>query len=208
MPGSVVVVGSINVDLVVTLDRLPAPGETVIGGRFARHGGGKGANQAVAAARAGADVRFVGAVGADDFGAEAVAELAREGIDVSAIARLEDEATGVALIAVDGAGRNQIAVASGANARVDAAMVAQADVLRRGDVCLLGFEVPDEAIVAAAGAAAEAGAAVVLNPAPPPPPPPRAPGPRLLATPHPHEARAPRRARGDPAPPPRPAVLH
>jgi ribokinase len=162
MPGSVVVVGSINVDLVVTLDRLPAPGETVIGGRFARHGGGKGANQAVAAARAGARVRFVGAVGDDDFGAEAVAELAREGVDVAGIARLEGEATGVALIAVDREGRNQIAVASGANARVDAA----AARIETGDVCLLGFEVPDDAVVAAARAATEAGARIVLNPAP------------------------------------------
>src|SRR5919202_2165695 len=114
MPGSVVVVGSINVDLVVTVDHLPARGETVTGGRSARHGGGKGANQAVAAARAGARVRFVGAVGDDDLGADAVAELAREGIDVEAIALVPAEATGVALIAVDAEGRNQIAVASGA----------------------------------------------------------------------------------------------
>src|SRR3954465_5922383 len=122
MPGSVVVVGSINAALVVAVDRLPAAGETVIGGRFARGGGGKGANQAVAAVRAGARVRFVGAVGDDDFGAEALADLENEGIDVSAVGRLEDEPTGVALIAVDREGRNQIAVASGANARVDAAL--------------------------------------------------------------------------------------
>jgi ribokinase len=163
MPGSVVVVGSINADLVVTLDRLPAPGETVIGGRFARHGGGKGANQAVAAARAGARVRFVGAVGDDDFGGAALAELEAEGIDVSAVVRLADEPTGVALIAVDHEGRNQIAVASGANARVDGAAVGE---LRASDVCLLGFEVPDAAVVAGARAAAAAGARIVLNPAP------------------------------------------
>src|SRR4051794_41258012 len=188
MPGSVVVVGSINVDLVVTLDRLPAAGETVIGGRFARHGGGKGANQAVAAARAGAAVRFVGAVGADDFGADAVAELVREGIDVSAIARLEDEATGVALIAVDGGGRNQLAVASGANARVDAA-IAAAIPIEAGDVCLLGFEVPDTAIVAAARAATRAGARIVLNPAPARPLPDELRGLRSVATPNADEAR-------------------
>src|SRR3954468_7389546 len=133
--GTVVVVGSINADLVVTLDRLPAPGETVIGGRFARHGGGKGANQAVAASRAGARVRFVGAVGDDDFGAAALAELEAEGVDVSAVARLRDEPTGVALIAVDRDGRNQIAVASGANARVDGA---RSGTLEADDVCLLG----------------------------------------------------------------------
>src|SRR3954453_15905063 len=185
MPGSVVVVVSINVDLVVTLDRLPAPGETIIGGRFARHGGGKGANQAVAAGRAGPAVRFVGAGGAHDLGAEAVAEPAREGIDVSAIARLEDEATGVALIAVDGAGRNQIAVASGANARVDAATVAEAaGDLRPGDVCLLGFEVPDAAVAAAARAAAAAGARIVLNPAPARPLPDELAGPGIVRTPH------------------------
>jgi ribokinase len=167
MPGSVVVVGSINVDLVVTLDRLPAAGETVIGGRFARHGGGKGANQAVAAARAGATVRFVGAVGEDQFGADAVDELAREGIDVGAVARLADAATGVALIAVDRDGRNQIAVASGANGRVGPRMVEPGvGELRSGDVCLLGFEVPDAAVVAGARAAAAAGARIVLNPAP------------------------------------------
>src|SRR4051812_44180129 len=142
MPGSVVVVGSINADLVVTVDRLPAAGETVIGGGlapprrgtgaqpaaaaapgFARRGGGKGANQAVAAARAGARVRFVGAVGDDDFGAAALEELEREGVDVGGVARLDGEPTGVALIAVDREGRNQIAVASGANARVDGARV-------------------------------------------------------------------------------------
>jgi ribokinase len=163
MPGTVVVVGSINADLVVTVDRLPAAGETVIGGRFARHGGGKGANQAVAAARAGASVRFVGAVGDDDFGAAALAELEREGVDVGAVARLGGEPTGVALIAVDREGRNQIAVASGANARVDGARIG---ALAAGDVCLLGFEVPDAAVVAGARAAAQAGARIVLNPAP------------------------------------------
>jgi ribokinase len=186
MPGAVVVVGSINVDLVVTLEHLPAPGETVIGGRFARHGGGKGANQAVAAARAGAVVRFVGAVGDDDFGAEAVAELAREGIDVGAIARLQDEATGVALIAVDREGRNQIAVASGANARVDAATAG----IEAADVCLLGFEVPDAAVVAAARTAAAAGARIVLNPAPARPLPDALRGLGAIATPNAGEAQA------------------
>jgi 3-hydroxypropionyl-coenzyme A dehydratase len=163
MPGgTVVVVGSINADLVVTLDHLPAAGETVIGGRFARHGGGKGANQAIAAARAGARVRFVGAVGDDDFGHAALAELEGEGIDVTAVAKTS-EPTGVALIAVDREGRNQIAVASGANATVDGSGIG---ALGPDDVCLLGFEVPDAAVVAGARAAKEAGARIVLNPAP------------------------------------------
>ena len=90
------------------------------GGTFERHGGGKSANQAVAAARQGATVRMVGAVGSDDLGDEAVADLAGEGVDVSAVARLDERATGVALIAVDDAGENQIAVASGANNELDA----------------------------------------------------------------------------------------
>src|SRR6476659_8790848 len=96
-----VVVGSVNADLVVTVPTLPGPGETVTGGTFARWGGGKGANQAVAAARLGAAVAFVGAVGDDELGTAALAELAAEGIDVSAIARLSGVATGVALITVD-----------------------------------------------------------------------------------------------------------
>jgi ribokinase len=116
----VVVVGSVNADLVVSVRRLPRPGETVTGGLFARHGGGKGANQAVAAARAGARVAIAGAVGADDLGDEALRELAAEGIDVSAVARLEGVATGVAAIVVDERGENQIAVASGANAALGA----------------------------------------------------------------------------------------
>ena len=121
----IIVVGSVNADLVVVAERLPAPGETVTGGRFSRHGGGKGANQAVAAARLGARVTMVGAVGADDLGAEALALLEREGIDIGAVARL-DAPTGVALIAVDAAGENQIAVASGANAELGAAAVERA----------------------------------------------------------------------------------
>ena len=112
----VVVVGSVNADLVVSVARLPRAGETVTGGTFARHGGGKGANQAVAAARLGARVALVGAVGADDLGAEALRELAGEGVDVAAVVRLEGVATGVAGIVVDERGENQIAVASGANA--------------------------------------------------------------------------------------------
>src|SRR6478752_8320051 len=116
MSGRVIVVGSVNVDLVVTTERLPAPGETVIGGRFARHHGGKGGNQAVAAARLGATVAFVGAVGGDAFGVEARAALEAEGVDVGGLLTLPDEPTGVALIVVDETGENCIAVAGGANA--------------------------------------------------------------------------------------------
>jgi ribokinase len=164
----VVVVGSVNVDLVVTIGELPRPGETVTGGTFARHGGGKGANQAVAAARLGADVALVAAVGRDDLGAGALEELAAEGVDVSAVVR-RDEPTGVALITVDGSGENSIAVASGANAALSGEMVAAALGERLAGapgVVLLGFEVSDAAVLAGARAAREAGWTVVLNPAP------------------------------------------
>src|SRR3954466_67070 len=113
-PARVVVVGSINADLVVSLPSLPGPGETVSGGTFARHGGGKGANQAVAAARLRAEGSTIGGAGGDERGDEALRALAGEGVDTGAVARLEGVPTGVALIAVDAAGENQIAVASGA----------------------------------------------------------------------------------------------
>jgi ribokinase len=166
MAGNVYVVGSVNVDLVVTAATLPGPGETVAGGTFERHGGGKSANQAVAAARLGARVRMVGAVGDDDLGEEAVAALREEGVDVSAVARLEGSATGVALIVVDRAGENQIAVASGANAELGADAVEATLRGADGGVVLLGFEVPDAPVVAGARAARAAGLQVLVNPAP------------------------------------------
>jgi ribokinase len=164
----VVVVGSVNVDLVVTIGTLPRPGETVTGGTFARHGGGKGANQAVAAARLGAEVALVAAVGRDDLGSGALEELAAEGVDVSGVLR-RDEPTGVALITVDRSGENSIAVASGANAALSGEAVAAALDAWLADepgVVLLGFEVPDAAVLAGARAAREAGWTVMLNPAP------------------------------------------
>lgn len=188
MAGRVVVVGSVNVDLVVRLPRLPAPGETVSGGSFARHGGGKGANQAVAAARAGARTAIVGRVGADPDGDAALAELAALGIDVAHVARDADAHTGVALIAVDGEGRNQIAVAPGANRAIGPFPTELVDA---GPGCvLLSFEAPDAVLVEAAQAACAAGWTVVCNPAPP-----RDLDPALLATgpvlvPNEHEAAA------------------
>ncbi len=167
---TVVVVGSVNADLVVSVAELPRPGETVTGGTFARHGGGKGANQAVAAARAGARVAMVGAVGADDLGDEALRELAAEGIDVAAVARLDGVPTGVAAIVVDERGENFVAVASGANAEIDAAIVEEAvpRLIGRGSdgVVLLGHEVPEPVVAAGIRAGREAGWRVVLNPAP------------------------------------------
>jgi ribokinase len=149
--------------------RLPGPGETVLGGHFTEQDGGKGGNQATAAARAGAATAIVAAVGRDELGERALRNLAAEGVDVSACQRLVGETTGVALIVVDQAAENQIAVASGANARLDGAMVRTA--LQRldpatGAAVLLGFEVADEAVVAAADEAARRGLRIILNPAP------------------------------------------
>jgi ribokinase len=158
----VIVVGSINTDLVVVGERLPAPGETVSGGRFSQHGGGKGANAAVAAARLGAYVTMVGAVGRDAFGDEALELLRNEGVDTGWVARA-DAPTGVALITVDATGENQIAVASGANAELDPAAVERAVRAAGPGVVLTNHEIPLDARLAAARAA---DGPVVLNPAP------------------------------------------
>ena len=164
----VVVVGAINVDLVVAADHLPRPGETVVGPRLHHYGGGKGANAAVAASRAGAAVRLIGAVGADDTGSSAVEELRADGIDVSSIAVLQGEATGVALIVVDPRGENQIAVGAGANSAVTARQVtlALSEILDRTGCVLVSTEIPEESIVAAVEAATSAGVRCILNPAP------------------------------------------
>ena len=165
----VFIVGSINIDLVLRVSRLPAPGETVSGGTLERHGGGKGANQAVAAARAGAEVAFMGKVGEDDFGEQALDELRDEGIDVFAVARTAAAATGVACVLVDEQGENQIAVASGANAELDSVAVEQ--WLRAAHpsddaVFLMNLEIPDPPLVAAARYAAHGGGTIIVNPAP------------------------------------------
>ena len=168
MGGRVLVVGSVNVDLVATVARLPAPGETVTGATFARHHGGKGGNQATAAARLGAAVSFVGAVGDDALGGEARAALRDEGIDDRELATVAGP-TGVALILVDQSGENLIAVASEANDLVAAELVGAA--LGRlaaglGDIVLVGHEIPTAATLAALRTAHEAGATTILNPAP------------------------------------------
>ena len=169
MSGEVIVVGSANVDLTVRVGRLPSPGETMTGGIFSRTNGGKGANQAVAAARYGALARFVGAVGDDPLADEVVDGLRVAGVAASGVARLPGTATGVALIVVDDAGENQIAVASGANGLLSAPLVAWALGTFQptaGSVCLVGFEIGDEAIMAAATWAHEHGLRLVINPAP------------------------------------------
>jgi ribokinase len=165
----VIVAGSINVDLIVGVVRLPNPGETVLGDRFVQQNGGKSANQAVAASRVGAAVTMLGAVGGDDLGRSALAGLEEAGVDVSSCRVVPEAHTGLALIVVDAAGENTIAVASGANDRLDAAMIdSEVATLRAGQdaVCLLGFEVSDDAVLAAARWAARLNLRIILNPAP------------------------------------------
>lgn len=164
--GKVVVVGSTNTDMTVRVSRIPAPGETVLGQDFHITAGGKGANQAVAAARAGGSVVFVTALGMDDFGDRAVESLVREGIDVALIRRVPGT-SGVALIVVDDRGENSIAVAAGANRELrpeDAAPLAR--MLEEGDVILLQLEIPLATVEAAARLAVKRHARVILNPAP------------------------------------------
>lgn len=159
--GSVLVLGSVNVDVTVVLDHLPRAGETVSGGVLRRDHGGKGGNQAVAAARAGAAVCFVGAVGRDADGDDVLAVLAGEGVGVDDVARAT-AATGTALICVDAAGENQIAVAPGANRHASAHGVDLAGVA----VVVAQLEAPLDAVTALFERARAAGARTVLNAAP------------------------------------------
>jgi ribokinase len=165
----VIVVGSINLDLVVTIDHLPAAGETVTGGRYAQHHGGKGANQAVAAARLDARVSFIGAVGDDAFGVDARDALASERVDVEDLVTVPGVPTGVAMILVDEAGENCIAVASGANHALSAAHVEAALARLRptsGDAVLVSHEIPTGTARVALRLGRDAGASTILNPAP------------------------------------------
>jgi ribokinase len=163
----IVVVGSSNTDMVVRLRRLPRPGETLLGGRFSMVAGGKGANQAVAASRAGGQVSFIARVGRDDFGDRALAGLLKEGIDVRAVVRDTAESSGVALILVSADGENSIAVSPGANGRLSTAQVLRSKKAFFGaSVVLLQLETPLASVQTAARLARQAGARVILNPAP------------------------------------------
>ncbi|WP_250626146.1 ribokinase [Pinirhizobacter soli] len=162
----IVVVGSINMDLVTVTARFPGPGETLMGERFLTVPGGKGANQAVAAARLGARVSLVGALGRDAFGDQLYTGLQREGIDLTHVRRLDDTESGTASITV-ASGENQIVVVPAANARVTAAQVEKSAAAFDGaDAVLLQLEIPLEAVEAAVDVAARAGVPVILNPAP------------------------------------------
>ncbi|MCY3784012.1 MAG: ribokinase [Chloroflexi bacterium] len=161
----VVVVGSLNLDIVMRLPRIPRPGETVHGGRIGRYPGGKGANQAVAAARAGAAVAMVGAVGRDDAGDALLRSLAAAGVDRADVRRNTDAATGTAMIVVDSSGANAIALAEGANLAVRPEDAARAVTAHDPAVVAVQREVPDAAVRAALSHA-PAGAIRVMNAAP------------------------------------------
>ncbi|GAA0962353.1 ribokinase [Frigoribacterium faeni] len=166
-PHTVHVVGSVNDDLRLTVVTHAAPGETITATSALRELGGKGANQAVAASRAGATVRFVGAVGTDPAGDELVAALAAEGIDTSGVARVDHELTGRAIVSVDSSGENLITVVPGANGAIDVdAVRASLQTVERGDIVVLQLEVPFAVNAAAARAGRDRGALVVLNSAP------------------------------------------
>ena len=168
MPGKpVVVVGSSNMDLVIKTGRIPRPGETILGGEFAMVAGGKGANQAVAAARLGAVTWLVARVGRDLFGDRMLENFAREGIKTGFVVRDGIHASGVATIVVDEAGENSIVVAPGANAQVCAADVEAAkEVIARADSVLLQLEIPLEAVQKAVDLASADHTRVILDPAP------------------------------------------
>ncbi|MCW5852241.1 MAG: ribokinase [Anaerolineae bacterium] len=163
----VVVVGSANTDMIVQADRLPTPGETVLGGRFATAQGGKGANQAVAAARLGAHVTFVARLGQDALGEQAFAAYQTDGLDCTYMSRDPDQPSGVALILVDRHGENMIAVASGANAALSPTHVETARAaVQSADSLLTQLESPLATVAAALDLARSAGVRAILNPAP------------------------------------------
>lgn len=167
MAARIAVVGSLNMDLVVRSPRIPQPGETIIGSQYKNVPGGKGANQAVAAARLGAQVSMVGQLGRDAFGDQILRNLAADGVDTSSVLQDEGMPTGVALIVVDDAGRNSIVVASGANMRLSPAHVdAAATAIADADVLLVQLESPLETVIRAAETARDHGVTVILNPAP------------------------------------------
>lgn len=168
MSPRVVVVGSVNTDLVVGVDRFPEPGETVAARTFSTFGGGKGANQAIAAARIGAEVLMIGAVGSDAYSDERLADLVRDGVDVTAVERRSDVAGGIALIQVDATGQNMITIVAGANGTVTPDQVERAlrAVLRTDDVVCCQLELPLASVTTALRVARDLGGQTVLNAAP------------------------------------------
>jgi ribokinase len=165
--GRVTVVGSLNMDLVARAPRLPRPGETLAGHAFAQVPGGKGGNQAVAAARLGARVAMIGCVGNDSNGATLKGSLEAEGIDCTALATSADAPTGVALIVVDDASQNAIVIVAGSNAEVTPARIeAQEALIAQADVIVCQLETPPETVRAALAAGRRLARTTILNPAP------------------------------------------
>ncbi len=161
------VVGSSNTDMIIRVPRIPRAGETLLGGEFLTAAGGKGANQAVGAARAGGKVAFIARVGRDAFGDQAIAGLLRDGIDVSRVFRDKLTPSGVALIFVAQDGENSIAVAGGANAKLSPSDVKKAaGVIRSAGLLVAQLETPLATVTAAVELAVKAGVPVILNPAP------------------------------------------
>ena len=164
---SIVVVGSSNTDMIIRVPRIPRAGETLLGGEFLTAAGGKGANQAVGAARAGGKVAFIARVGRDAFGDQAIAGLLRDGIDVSRVFRDKLTPSGVALIFVAQDGENSIAVAGGANTKLSPSDVKKAaGVIRSAGLLVAQLETPLATVTAAVELAVKAGVPVILNPAP------------------------------------------
>jgi len=167
--GAILVVGSINMDLVVRARQMPAPGETVLGESFVTSPGGKGANQAVAVARQGGGCSFLGRVGDDEFGALLVKGMSAEGINCEGVLKTEDAPTGVAVIIVDARGENSIVVASGANHMVTPDDIyGRAELFEQAEVVLLQLELPLPTVCAARKLSARHGCKVILDPAPAP----------------------------------------
>ncbi len=165
----IVVVGSINTDITVKSGKLPRPGETVLGGLFFKNQGGKGANQAVAAARLGATVRMIAKVGKDAFGEESIASLTHEGIDTSGILVDTENASGMAVILVDDQGENMISVASGSNLTLaPEELGAVQEIIRSAGIVLMQLEIPLQVVEYVARIAHQSGVTVILNPAPAP----------------------------------------
>lgn len=167
MSERIVVIGSCNTDMVINTERLPLPGETVIGGNFFMNSGGKGANQAVAATRLGGSVSFIAKVGNDHFGSRSIEQYKAEGINVDHILIDNAQPSGVALIVVDANGENCITVASGANAMLLSEDIDKAvGMIERGDIVLTQLETPLDTVEYLARIARERGKKVILNPAP------------------------------------------
>jgi len=164
----IAVIGSLNMDLVVRAPRIPEPGETILGADDLQMiPGGKGANQAYASARLGAEVAMIGRVGNDAFGEQLVNSLKKTGVDTQQITRDSEASTGIALIVVEEGGQNSIVVSSGANGRVTSDDVSRAEaVIRSADLILLQLEIPLPAVIMAAQCAKNNGVKVILNPAP------------------------------------------